>query len=117
MKIKTFEQACKALKISSKLPTIKGMDKKMTESLIAEYKLSVITKALNDGWKPNYKDTNQPKYYIWWDLSSGGFSPDVFYRSYYFGSSLPLRLLYKDYETAKYSAIQFKRIWKQYILK
>ena len=71
-KIKTFEDACKKLGITPKaLPDVKTLPKQHIKAIVAHYKLVIIAEALNDGWKPNWKDSSEWKYYPWFDMSSG----------------------------------------------
>lgn len=44
---------------------------------IARRKLETITAALNEGWKPNFNDTDEYKYYPWFYINPGkGKDPD-----------------------------------------
>jgi hypothetical protein len=71
-KIKTFEGACKALGIDAKkLPDVSMLPADHQDAIIAHYKLVIIAQALNEGWKPNWSDYNQYKYYPWFDVRSG----------------------------------------------
>jgi hypothetical protein len=53
-KIKTFEAACKALKLDPKkaTPKVVGFPKQHAKALIAIGKLMIIIQALNGDWKP-----------------------------------------------------------------
>ena len=42
-------------------------------NILAEQKLIVIYKWKNNGWKPNWKDANEYKYYIWWNMKDNCF--------------------------------------------
>src|SRR5688572_22070121 len=59
-KVKTFEDACKV--VGMKVPAFAKTDPK---DEVAFKKLKVIIRALNQGWKPNWKDDNELKYYPW----------------------------------------------------
>jgi hypothetical protein len=71
MKIKTFEAACKALKIKATVPTFEEAPEKHRKAMLAHFKLVLITEALNEGWKPNWNNFNEDKYYQWWDMQNG----------------------------------------------
>jgi len=117
-KVKTFEQACEMLNISPKsLPIVSNIDKKLRNYILAQYKLIIITQALNEGWKPNWGDHNQLKYSVWHTIKTDGtgFDYSDCYRWDYL-SVVPSRLLYKSSELALYSGRQFKKLWKDYIL-
>ena len=115
-KIKTFEDACKALNISTALPivnTVNTIPEEMQKAVHSHYKLMVITKALNEGWEPNWNDSNEWKYYPWFSMGgSRGFS-------YYgcdglSGSYVGARLCFKSHELAEYAGAQFKELYKEY---
>jgi hypothetical protein len=70
--IKTFNDACICLNIDpdsvySNLDT----NDEFSKSNIAHYKLMIIAKAINQGWKPDFSNLNQKKWYPWFNLSSG----------------------------------------------
>lgn len=123
-KIKTFEAACKALKLDPKkaTPKIVGFPKQHAKALIAVGKLMIIIQALNGDWKPNWQDTNQVKYYGWWDLNKdsnnrSGFRlhcVDVCYLNSYVSS----RLCFRSRELAEwaYKQPQIKKLYKEFML-
>ncbi len=123
-KIKTFEQACKALKIKPELPVVTMLPEKHQKAIIAFYKLTVIIEALNEGWVPNWNDNSEWKYYnyFWVDASketpSGfGFSDS----STYYASTLTgvgARLCFKSSELAEYARKQKEiiQLYKEYLL-
>ncbi|MCH7678507.1 response regulator, partial [candidate division KSB1 bacterium] len=71
-RIKTFEDACKVLKIKPDLPDVSAMPKKHQKALIAHYKLVIIAEALNEGWEPDWSDYNEYKHYPWFEYSKAG---------------------------------------------
>jgi hypothetical protein len=115
-KIKTFQQACKKLGIKSALPDVSALPKDQQKAIIAHYKLVIIAKALNDGWKPNWKDSSQWKYYPWFDMQSG--SGLSYYDDVYAYSISPVgsRLAYKSSDLARYAGKQFIKLYKDYFL-
>jgi hypothetical protein len=75
-KIKTFIQACKKLGLdASKLPDVSCLPDIHQKAIIAHYKLIIIAQALNDGWQPNWNDSNQGKYYPWFEIKADTKSP------------------------------------------
>ncbi|MEN6422281.1 MAG: hypothetical protein ABFD76_10075 [Smithella sp.] len=120
-KIKSFEDACKHLGIETKLPEVGGLYPYHQKGIIAFYKLSVIATALNEGWKPDWSDRNQRKWFPWWyvstDRSSAGLacahtaytaaSPNAYYGS---------RLGFKTEALARYAADQFKDLYEDMLL-
>lgn len=117
-KIKTFEGACKALKLDAKkvLPNVSKFPKQHQSALVAHAKLVIIAQALNNGWKPNWQDHNQYKYFPWFYHDNKPGSAFSFHvcdcncAVTYVGS----RLCYKNRETAEYAGKQFIKLYKQY---
>lgn len=114
-KIKTFEDACKALKL--KFTTPAGL----TKDEVAYLKLKIIAKALNEGWEPNWNNWDEWKYYPWFCMGDNGASPGVGFS--YGGydlvrttSGVGSRLCFKTRELAKYAGQQFLEIYKDYML-
>jgi hypothetical protein len=69
-RVKTFEDACEVLGLNPEnLPIVENLPEKDRQSIVAYYKLTVIVRALNEGWKPDFSDHNQWKYwnYLWVD--------------------------------------------------
>ena len=51
-KIKSFEDACKHLRLNpNDLPVVDMLPEKDRKSIIAFYKLTIIIRALNEGWE------------------------------------------------------------------
>lgn len=116
-KIKTFEDALAivgATVIEQLVLDFKPIDAvfdKNTLSHIASIKLSIIAKALNEGWIPDWSNSNEYKYYVWCRFgSSGGWV----YGSYYdwsTGSFIGSRLSFKTKELAVYAGKQFELLY------
>ena len=79
--------------------------------------LSVIFEAINDGWKPDYSNHNQAKYYPWpWVSSSGlGFS-NSYYSYDHAYASVGFPLCTNTREKAIYILEQFPELWKHWLL-
>lgn len=122
-RVKTYEGACKVLGIDpKKLPNVSGIAKELRNYILAHYKLTIITQALNEGWTPDWSNTDQWKYLVCSRIKatqknphgSGFVDSDFnFWSTHSFVSS---RLLYKSSELALYSSKQFKKLWKDYII-
>ena len=108
-RVKTFEDACKILGITPSTVFTKAGDK----DDVAFKKLKVIAAALNQGWKPNWKNGNEYKYYPWFDLSSG--FEVVYVSSFYQCSCVSSRLCFVSEDTARYAATQFLSLYKDYM--
>jgi hypothetical protein len=115
--IKTFEDACKKLGIDpAKLPG-ENIPKEFSKPTVSAYKLMVIYKAINNGWKPDWSDHNQCKYYPWHGVLSSGFGFDV--SDYYYAytvASVGSRLCTDTSEKALYIANQFEAEYKEFFL-
>lgn len=111
--IKTLEDACKVLgeddeqvKTLRVLQSVIGLDRKV----VSLQELTVITKALNDGWTPDFDNHNEYKYYLWFYLGKKFRLNDC--DCYFSYSCAPASLVHKSREIALYSAKQFENIWK-----
>ena len=96
-KVNSFEDACVLLNLlPEKVFTIYD-----TKDEIAFKKLKVIIKALNDGWMPDWNNSNQYKYWNYFRMA-GGFS----YNATYYHITLtnvPSALVFKDEALAKHA--------------
>lgn len=63
-RVKTYADACKVLGIE---PVNEEVLIKLgfTKDEIAYRKLKTVAEALNEGWRPNWEDTNEYKYFPW----------------------------------------------------
>jgi len=113
-RVKTFEDAWELVEVSSNqdiLLKYNGQDGDMIAAQ-AYLKLSIIAKALNEGWKPDWTNSSEYKYYPYFNMSSGfGLSCDGYDDpdSY---SVIGSRLVFKTAELAKYAGTQFEAIYK-----
>jgi len=136
-KIKSFEDACKHLRLNpNDLPVVDMLPEKDRKSIIAFYKLTIIIRALNEGWEPDWSNWDECKYYNWfyvekgWDeckyynwfyvekgedqRSSGFRYHDTYYS--FTRTSTGSRLCFKNRELAEYAAEQFKKLYREYLL-
>jgi len=122
--IKTFEDACKALKLDAKkvLPDVSAMPKKHQAALIAHSKLIIITEALNEGWQPNWNDDNEWKYYPWFVVKASEKKPAGFgfsvtdFALWGTDTGVGSRLCFRSSELALYAAKQFEKLYIDYFL-
>ena len=68
-RVRTFSDACEVLDISSDLPDVKNLPLRHRKAIIANYKLIIIAEALNEGWRPNWQDPDEYKYYPWFSMA------------------------------------------------
>jgi galactose-1-phosphate uridylyltransferase len=117
-KIKTFQDACKALKLDPDriIPDVSVFPADHQKALEALAKLIIIAQALNGDWKPDWSDYNQGKYYPWFDMEKEQNNPSGFrlYHVHYnsANSAVGSRLCYKSRELAQYAATQFEDLYK-----
>ena len=108
--IKTFEDACEELGIST--AQFIGTE---TSDEVAYKKLKVIVKAINQGWIPDWNNTNQRKWWPWFNLSSGfGFS-DSSYSCDGTITDVGSRLCFESEEKSDYTAKQFIDLYKEFL--
>jgi hypothetical protein len=116
--IKTFEDACTKEGIDpTALPDVSMIPEDLRKPIINAYKLMIIFKAINNGWRPDWSKSSQYKYFPWYKvLSSGfGFSDSDF--SYVVASTgVGSRLCTDTSEKALYIAEQFQNEYQEYFL-
>lgn len=114
-RIKTFEDALKEVgDVSGNMIILlayNGTDKDLIASQ-AFAKLTIIARALNQGWRPDFSDSNQKKWYPWFKYNGSGFGfshtvYDCTFTYTYSGS----RLCFATEELAEYAGTQFIQIY------
>lgn len=114
-RVKTFSEACEVLGINPNQITNNTFDSK---DEIAYKKLKIITKALNEGWEPDWKNQNQYKYFPWFDMNKkpgSGFDRSSYCIFWSRSSSVSSRLGFKTNELALYAAKQFEQEYYDYL--
>jgi hypothetical protein len=111
--IKTFDDACEELGLTQEdLLNIKNTD---TPDEVAYKKLKIVIKAINQGWIPDWNNSNQRKWWPYFSLSSGfGFS-DAYYSYDFANSTVGSRLCFESEEKATYTANQFLDLYKEFL--
>jgi hypothetical protein len=118
--IKSFEEACKAqgLDPEKALLDVSAYPKSHQSALIAVAKLIIIAEVLNDGWKPDWNNDDEYKYYPWFDMEKDSNNPSgfLFHDAYYSyaGSGVGSRLCFKTRELAEYAGTQFLDLYRDY---
>ena len=78
-----------------------------------QYNAVVVTEALNEGYKPNWDNSRELKWRPWFVMSPSSFRFDAALCDYsYANAGAGSRLCSPSEEIARYSAQQFKEIWK-----
>ena len=122
-RVKSYADACKVLGIEPmNEQNMKAQGFRPDE--IARRKLETITEALNEGWKPDWNNTDQYKYYPYFyirenakakayaGLSFAGTDSTAAYSAAYFGS----RLCFHDSDTARYAGNTFTELYEQILI-
>jgi hypothetical protein len=148
-RVKTFKDACRELgkghEYVKDYRALCAAEINVPADVLAYYKLRIICAALNEGWKPDYTDENQNKYYPWifyadedyvkrhpentWHKLClvggcaldgsycGSFFVDSYYAFSYSRADCASRSAYKSRELAIYAAEQFFDIYADYLIK
>ena len=111
-KIKTFEDAMNATG-RKEMPDFSSFPEDMRKHFEALFKMVVIVEALNEGWKPDWDNYSEAKYYPWFEMFPSSFAfcdSDCDYVLALAGSGS--RLALKSEQLANYCGEQFNDIWK-----
>ncbi len=119
-RVKTFASACSELGKSAakELSRIKGLSK----TTAAYEKLQIIVAALNEGWKPDWDNISEYKYYPWFRVIPDASKPSGFGLSYgvydfaYINSGVGVRLVFKTRALAEYAGRIFISEYSDFIL-
>lgn len=115
--VKSYEDACRVL-------GVEPMDEQAMTAAgfradeIARRKLETVTAALNDGWKPDWNDTDQYKYVPWFwikprpgQTSAGLACASTHDAPSSTSASFGSRLCFKNAAVARYAANQFTELY------
>lgn len=116
-RVKSFDDACREIGVTPKsiLPYDSNGADGDALSINAHAKLIVIARALNEGWTPDWDDSNEAKWYPYFDMRSAsgfGFSYANYGRRCS-GTSVGYRLCFKTRDLAEYAGKQFESIYKE----
>jgi hypothetical protein len=121
MPIKTFEEACKKLKLdpAAILPDVSRFPAKHQKAITATAKMYIVAEALNEGWEPNWNDSDEYKYFPWFDMEEDKKNNPSGFRfvGTYFDYSVTYsaggsRLCFKSQKLSDYCATQFVELWR-----
>ena len=128
-RVKSYADACKVLGIEPMdEDSMKAQGFRPDE--IARRQLETITEALNEGWKPNWADTDEYKFYPWFYIEVSEVQTEGAFRSSYAGlsyadtyyaascaySSIGSRLCFHDSDTARYAGRTFTDLYEQILI-
>jgi hypothetical protein len=111
-RIKTFEDACNELNMN---PYIQFFASDSSDE-VAYKKLKIIIQAINEGWKPNWNDSNERKWYPYFTARPSGFGfSNSTYDYWHTGTHCGSRLCIETKEKAEYIGKQFEDIYNEFL--
>lgn len=115
-KIASYEDACRVLNIQPINEEVFNIfPKEDQRSMLAYHKLIVITRALNNGWKPNWDDQNEWKYYPLFRYVNAGLSyASAATAATNATANIGSRLCFPTSALAKYAAEHFADLYRDY---
>lgn len=106
-RVKSYEDALEVLgRTSSNLSNV--------PHIAAYEKLTTIIEALNEGWFPNWNNSNEAKCYLYFNMENGFQFIGV--RLCYQYLCVSSCLFFKNFELAEYAVKQFIDLYKQFYL-
>lgn len=116
-KIKTFSDACKACKTTEAAFNAKVKKQGLLPDEVAYQQIKIIARALNEGWKPDWNNSDEYKYYPWFEFSGSGFGYSHSGCGYdYTATAVGSRLCYKNLDLAKHAGKTFIKIYNSYLI-
>ena len=119
--IKSYEDACKVLGLKPLADEVfNAFPKAEREDVKAYHQLSVITKAINEGWEPDWTNRKEEKFEPYMYTNTAGLASAPTHSvplACGCGSSAALigsRLCFPDYERAAYAVATFGELYKAY---
>lgn len=117
-RIKSYPDACAELGLNPLTEDdFENITPEDIDATYAYHQLTIIARALNQGWKPDYSNTSQYKYYpyFYWQQEAVGGSGFSFHDCDYGASSVGSRLNFKSRELAEYAGRQFQSIYNRFL--
>lgn len=122
-RVKTYEDACKVLGVEP-INEQNAKAQGFRSDEIARRKLETIAAALNEGWKPDWNNTDQYKYYPYFYIQenakgkgSAGLSyAYTLYAASYTAAAFGSRLCFYASRLARYASNQFTDLYEQILI-
>lgn len=122
-RVKTYEDACKVLGVEP-INEQNAKAQGFRSDEIARRKLETIAAALNEGWKPDWNNTDQYKYYPYFYIqenAKGKGSAGLSYAATYGAAALTTahfgsRLCFYASRLARYASNQFTDLYEQILI-
>lgn len=122
-RVKTYEDACKVLGVEP-INEQNAKAQGFRSDEIARRKLETIAAALNEGWKPDWNNTDQYKYYPYFYIqenakgkgSAGLSCADAYDAAAYAYARIGSRLCFYALRLARYAGNQFTDLYEQILI-
>jgi len=114
--IKSYEDACKVLGIQPiSENAVAAFPKEDRKSMLAYHKLTIIARAINGGWKPDWNDRTQYKYYpIFFYENAGLSAAAAHYAASNANAYVGSRLCLKTEAMSDYAAATFADLYTDF---
>ena len=115
-KIKSYEAACKALGLKPISDEVfNAFQKEDRKTMAAYHKLAVITRAINEGWQPDWSNRDERKYEPYMYTNNAGLAcASTYYTPSNAATFIGSRLCFRDYERATFAVETFGELYKDY---
>ncbi len=113
-KIESYEDACRILGIEAHLPDVSTFPEKNQKSVMAFHKLTVISEAINEGWKPDWTNWDEYKFVPWFQDSGSGLAYHD-YDLWLSRAAVGSRLCYQTREAAEYVGKKFEDLYRDFL--
>lgn len=114
----TWEEVCQKAGIDpNQLPDVSWMPQDLQPYMIAAYKLAIIHDVLNEGWVPDWSNSNEYKYYAWWNMNDSNAPLGFSYYGYvcaFTYTSLGARQFLKSSELVEHAAEHFIDVYRDF---
>lgn len=121
-RVKTYEDACKVLGVEP-INEQNAKAQGFRSDEIARRKLETIAAALNEGWKPDWNNTDQYKYYPYFYIQenangavAGLSCASTYYAAANSAASVGSRLCFYASRLARYAGNQFTDLYEQILI-
>ena len=122
-RVKTYEDACKVLGVEP-INEQNAKAQGFRSDEIARRKLETIAAALNEGWKPDWNNTDQYKYYPYFYIQentkgkgyAGLSCANTYYTATNTNASIGSRLCFYASRLARYAGNQFTDLYEQILI-
>jgi len=122
-KYNTVEECFAAMGLDpNALPDVSMLPERHQNAIKAAYQLMIVCEAHNDGWKPNWNDWNEYKYYPWFRVEADEATPSgsgLSYVGYDYRRThtcVGSRLCLKTRDLAEHVGNVYNKLYQDYML-